>query len=195
MMQSLKDYIVRLFEDAARIDTEIILLAILIIVAVIIIDATSMMSKKLRSKTGLALDAKAIGIDGYETLPVKDYISHIQGIAGRPDAVIIENGELIPVERKPLSKKLRDRHIAQLLIYMRLIEEFEGKKPPYGYLILGEKCRRVKVPNSSEKQEWLQTKLDEMRSILSEDLMPVAAPHPAKCKRCAFKEECSDALS
>ncbi len=194
MIENITHYISELFQDAAKSDTELILLAILIVVAVIIIDATSMMSKRLQSKTGIAPDAKAIGIDGFDTLPVKDYISDIQGIAGRPDAVIVEEGNLIPVERKPLSKKLRDRHVAQLLIYMRLIEEFEGKKPPYGYLILGEKCRRVKVKNSDEKQKWLQTKLDEMREILNDNAEPIPSPFKPKCKRCSFKEQCSDAI-
>ena len=73
---------------------------------------------------------------------------------------------------------------------MRLIEEFEGKKPPYGYLILGKNCRTFKIENSPERQAWLQKMLDEMRSIV-EGAPAIPAPHPKKCKRCDVKESCS----
>jgi CRISPR/Cas system-associated exonuclease Cas4 (RecB family) len=89
-----------------------------------------------------------------------------------------------------LAKKLRDRYVAQLLIYMRLVEEFEGVRPPHGYLLLGPQCRRVKVVNSSAKQEWVDGLLQEMRRVL-EGGNPSPKPHPKKCSRCEVQARCS----
>ncbi|MCB0353579.1 MAG: Dna2/Cas4 domain-containing protein [Bdellovibrionales bacterium] len=109
----------------------------------------------------------------------------------RPDAIVVENGFFIPVERKPLAKKIRDRHIAQLLVYMRLVEEFEGKKPPYGYLIIGKGCRKVKIHNSAGRQQWLQKQIDAMREIATKGAQAQATPHPRKCAKCSVRESCS----
>jgi CRISPR-associated protein Cas4 len=110
-------------------------------------------------------------------------------LAGRPDALVKEHDYVIPVERKPLAKKLRDRYVVQLLIYMRLVEEFEGVRPPHGYLLLGPSCRRIKVVNSESKQQWVDSLIREMRGIL-EGMEPRAAPHEKKCRKCEARERC-----
>ena len=119
----------------------------------------------------------------------REYISLAQGLAGKPDALIEEAGLIIPVERKPLAKKLRDRYIAQLLVYMRLVEEFEGKRPTHGYLLLGPTCKRIRVDNTEAKQRWAQGLIDQMRRIL--DGGPVTpSPHPIKCAKCDVRQRC-----
>jgi CRISPR/Cas system-associated exonuclease Cas4 (RecB family) len=131
-----------------------------------------------------------LAIDGSSMLPDREYVSIRQGLAGRPDALIRENGNVIPVERKPLAKKLRDRYVVQMLIYLRLVEEFEDTRPPHGYLLLGPRCRRVKIVNSETKQLWVSGLLAEMRRIL-EGGAPIPAPHPMKCAKCDVRERCS----
>jgi CRISPR-associated protein Cas4 len=143
--------------------------------------------------TGLAPVENTLSVDGSQTLPGREYISKRQGLAGKPDALIREDGFLVPIEMKPLAKKLRDRYVAQLLVYMRLVEEFEGKRPPYGYLLLGANRRRVKVPNSEEKQRWVDSLLVEMRGVLSGQAAK-ATPHPKKCEKCDVRNRCSFAL-
>ena len=76
---------------------------------------------------------------------------------------------------------------------MRLIEEFEGKRPPYGYLLLGPKFRRIKIENSEERQKWLQTHIDQMRGILA-GAAAKPAPHPRKCSRCEVRLICRHAM-
>ena len=189
MKHAIRDYITELLEQIVVLDSEIILLVMLIATAVIVLDSFTFLAGKKRREAGLKGPILTLGLDGSKNLPLKNYISEIQGLAGRPDALIIENGYIIPVERKPLAKKMRDRYVAQLLVYLRLVEEFEGKKPPYGYLILGPKCRRVKVLNTPERQAWLQGLIDEMRSILSGGQCS-AAPHPRKCSKCDVRQHC-----
>jgi CRISPR-associated protein Cas4 len=146
--------------------------------------------KKRHSGSGFALSEVTVAIDGGVLLPEREYISTAQGLAGKPDALVREDGVVIPVERKPLAKKLRDRYIAQLLVYMRLVEEFEGEKPPHGYLLLGPNCRRIKVVNSESKQQWVESLLAEMRNVL-DGAEPRPTPHPKKCAGCEVRDRCS----
>ncbi len=143
-----------------------------------------------RELTGFETETTLVSVDGAKSYPTREYVSELQGLAGRPDAIIVENGFFIPVERKPLAKKLRDRYVAQLLVYMRLIEEFEGKKPPYGYVILGSKARKLRIENSTERQEWLSEILKNMNESIRTG---TATPDPQtdKCKKCDVNQSCN----
>ena len=189
-MHDLSAYIFKLLYEIASVDSDLILLAILVVMTVMVIDSVSLVAQEKRKASGITKKAVTVSIDGSKSLPVRHYISAMQGLAGRPDALISENGYLIPIERKPLAKKIHDRYVAQLLVYMRLIEEFEGKKPPYGYLILGPNCRRFKLDNTAERQAWLQKMLDQMHGILA-GTPAIPAPHPRKCRKCDVREACA----
>ena len=148
---------------------------------------------KKRRQAGFESQEIAVAMEGSTFLPEREYISEQQGLAGRPDALLKEGELTIPVERKPLAKKLRDRYVVQLLIYMRLVEEFEGQRPPYGYLFLGKNCRRVKVVNSEKRQAWVDDMLVQMRGILDGGV-PSPTPHPMKCSKCKARDRCSSRL-
>lgn len=147
-------------------------------------------ARKRHRDTGFTLNEVAVAMEGSSILPAREYISIAQGLAGKPDALVKEGEGLIPVERKPLAKKLRDRYVAQLLVYMRLVEEFEGHRPSKGYLLLGEDCRRVTIENTDSKQKWLSTLLEQMRKVLDGGEAR-ATPHPAKCSKCDVRHRCS----
>lgn len=164
-------------------------LVLLVGAALLVIRSFSRAARKRRKASGLEAKSIMVSIEGSTMLPEREYISQRQGLAGKPDALIEENGLIIPVERKPLAKKLRDRYVAQLLVYMRLVEEFEGRRPPHGYLLIGPSCRRIKVDNTEAKQRWVQGLIDQMRSILGGG--PVhPAPHPIKCSKCDVRDRC-----
>ena len=174
----------------SQLDIRFILPPVLLLGALIILDSITMIIGEKSKRVGFKSDINTVGVDGVRNLPVRSYVSDMQGLAGRPDALINEDGFIIPIERKPLAKKIHDRYVAQLLVYMRLVEEFEGKRPPYGYLILGPNCRRFRIDNTDEKQAWLQSILDEMRAILNGS-EAVAMPHPKKCAHCQVKDACT----
>lgn len=150
-------------------------------------------ARRRHTESGFSQSEVALAVDGGTLLPEREYVSSQQGLAGRPDALVREGHFVIPVERKPLAKKLRDRYIVQLLVYMRLVEEFEGIRPPHGYLLLGPTCRRVRVVNSESKQRWVDGLIREMRSVL-EGVPSRAAPHPAKCAKCEVCDRCDASL-
>lgn len=188
-------YIINLLNQLSGLNGTVILLIILLVIVVIVLDSLNSHSSKKKQDTGIGPKAAILSVDGTKSIPAKSYLSEAQGLAGRPDALIIENGYVIPVERKPLARKLRDRYIAQLLVYMRLVEEFEGKKPPYGYLILGPSCRKVKITNSPERQDWLSRMIYEMNAVLEERACLLAEPHVKKCEKCDVREYCNKKIS
>lgn len=191
MQDSIKHFLKDLVYDLAALDSQIVLLMVIVVAGVIVLDAISMSASKAKKASGVEpRSMSSVSIDGSKTLPVRSYVSDIQGLAGKPDALICEDGFIIPIERKPLARKLHDRYVAQLLVYMRLVEEFEGKKPPYGYLILGANCRRIRIDNTPERQAWLQGLINQMQAILKNEVAAKASPHPKKCRKCDVKDSC-----
>jgi CRISPR-associated protein Cas4 len=165
-------------------------LIVLSAATILVIRSFGRAARTRRTASGLESSAQMVSIEGSRELSAREYISSVQGLAGKPDALIDEAGMIIPVERKPLAKKLRDRYTAQLLVYLRLVEEFEGCKPTHGYLLLGPSCRRVRIENSVSKQQWLQKLINEMRAII-DGTPPVPAPHPIKCAKCDVRSRCA----
>lgn len=189
MLTAIWSYLASLFSDLALLETNTIILVILLVISVIVVDGVSLLAARLKKESGLESKTKPVSVDGGKIVPEKSYISDSLQLAGRPDAVIVEDGFSIPVEHKPLAKKIHDRYVAQLLVYMRLIEESTGKRPPYGYLIVGPKMKRVRIENTDKKQAWLDGMLKEMHAIL-EGAAAKATPHPRKCRRCEVREYC-----
>lgn len=196
MKEEISKYLYNLFADLVQTELNVTIFIWLLVCSIIVLDSIYTLSKKKREKIGISKKDEGISdiIKQQKILPGDSYISPIQQLSGKPDAIILENSFLIPVERKPFAKKIRDRYIAQLLVYMRLIEEFEGKKPPYGYLILGKNSRRIKIDNSKERQAWLQTFIDEMHAILEHNEKAIPSPHPKKCGLCSTRYACDFAI-
>lgn len=147
-----------------------------------------------RRSVGIENESAILAVDGSAVRETREYISPRLKLAGRPDAVLQENGVPIPIEYKPNARKVRDRYVAQLLVYLRLIEDAHGMHPPHGYLVIGDKAKRIKIQNSKERQQWLQGELDIMRAVLSEHLEAPTRPHPRKCERCPVRDQCPDAM-
>ena len=165
-------------------------LIVLIAVTLLVIRSFGKAARKRHRETGFAMSQVAVAMEGSSIVPAREYISVAQGLAGKPDALVREGADILPVERKPLAKKIRDRYVAQLLVYMRLVEEFEGRRPPRGYLLLGENCKRVVVENTVAKQAWVDRLLEQMREILNGGEAK-ATPHPVKCAKCDVRHRCS----
>jgi|GEM_PF-1022530 len=183
--------LVQALTQITHIDAHYLLYTMLVISSFVVINDVLRAVKRREHRAGLTTSlALELSVDGSKNRQVRTYISEIQGISGRPDALIIENGFCIPVERKAFGNKVRDRHIAQLLVYMRLIEEFEGKKPPYGYLIIGKSARRVKVYNTPERQAWLSEQINQMKDIVNEKIPAAARPQKTKCAKCKVSDAC-----
>ena len=105
MFEQFRTYFTDLLYDIAGTDSNIVLLVILLVMIVIVLDAITTIAQDKRVEAGITSAEKESlqSISKAEVVASREYVSEIQGISGRPDAVLIEEGEYIPVCRKPLA--------------------------------------------------------------------------------------------
>ena len=176
--------------EASGVDSQVAVLLIVFICFAILVDSLFAFMKWARRRTGITRGMIVRCVEGGRFVAGREYLSRRLGLVGRPDAVVEEGGYFVPIERKAFGKRPRDKDIAQLLVYCRLIEEEYGVRPPHGYLVIGPQSKRFKVVNSAEKQLWIDTLLEQMRAAL-EGGACVATPNRKKCDGCAVREQCT----
>ncbi len=179
--------------EAAGVDSQVTVLIVLFICFAVLADSLFAFMKWARRRTGITRGMIVKGVEGGNFVAGREYLSERFGLVGRPDAVVEEHGFFIPIERKAFGKRPRDRDVAQLLVYCRLIEEESGMRPPHGYLIIGPQAKRFKVVNSAEKQLWIDTILGQMRSVLQGGAC-FATPERKKCDACAVRASCAQRI-
>jgi CRISPR-associated exonuclease Cas4 len=117
-------------------------------------------------------------------------------LTGRPDYILQDHGEFIPVERKsrPLnSRGTYDSERLQLAAYCLLVEERYGRPVRHG---------RLQYPNGSLDIPFDEALRAQLLLTLSEiqhhrGVPDVSRNHhsPARCRGCGFRERCTDALA
>lgn len=179
------------FFSATRIGVPAELLMLLTIVGVVILvwDIIDRHLGRLRKSSGLESKSEIIGMKDSQQLPAEEYYAEELGLFGKADALVREAGKLIPLCMHPSARKIQDRHAIAIFAHMRLIEETQGIRPPYGILVLGQDSRRVRVQNSDDKQRWLETLIAEMQSIM-DGVPAVPTPQYQKCKNCDVEQLC-----
>ncbi len=111
---------------------------ILILLAVLIIAAATFLkshSRKTRERSGIP-EGRIIQADSRFLKVQKTLFSERLMLAGKPDAVIMRNGECIPIEikiREPPESPY-ESHIMQLAAYCFLLEEY-GYKVTRGIIL------------------------------------------------------------
>lgn len=168
---------------------------ILVVVLAVLAVALLWSSANQRKKTGvpagriISADTAAWG------LPQKDplYDAGLK-LVGKPDYLIREHGNIIPIEIKSCAVKDApyDSHIFQLAAYCKLVESTTGRRPPYG--ILHYRNRTYSIEYTPWLEEQLLDTLSKMRS--SEKLGEVTRSHqsPGRCKSCGYRSTCDDRL-
>ncbi len=117
------------------------------------------------------------------------------GLTGKPDYLVEQNGQIIPVEVKSgkAPDAPYDSHIYQIAAYCLLVQRGMGKRPPYGILHYSD--RDFAVDYTPELESNLLDVLAEMRR--DEVRSGVARSHevPARCHRCGYRDLCDQKLS
>lgn len=175
--------------SGVEVPTEILSLLLTLGLVIFMWDLFERRSRSLQTASGLVRKAVTVAVKGSSELPAKQFSSNELRLRSKPDALIRENQQLIPIDVHPLTNKIRDRHVVQLLVHLRLIEATEGYRPEHGILLMGKAQRKVLIKNTPEKQRWLETLVDEMRSIM-DGVPAVASPAPFKCRTCDVRTIC-----
>lgn len=126
--------------------------------------------------------------------PAGPYYSEAWGLTGRPDYVLRHRGSLIPVEVKAgrTPQEPYEGHVLQLAAYCLLLEEAEGRAPPYGLLRYPEATFRV--PFDGRLRQRVVGVLEEMRAAEERGGIPRGHHEPARCRACGYWDVCDQRL-
>lgn len=121
-------------------------------------------------------------------------------ISGRPDAIVVEGGEKIPVEIKHgrVPRGPFFSHIMQLAAYLYIMREVEEKGPSYGYIRYvpreGEP-RDFRVDWTPELEGLLKKMVKEIREA-DGGMREVRRNHhrAGKCRHCSRRDICPERL-
>lgn len=116
------------------------------------------------------------------------------GLTGRPDYIIEQGDQLIPVEVKSSRVETApyDSHIFQLAVYCLLIQRSAGKRPPYG--ILHYPNHTFAVDFTPELETELLELLASMRQMERRKEVPRSHQETTRCRACGFREICDQRL-
>lgn len=116
-------------------------------------------------------------------------------LTGRPDFILQDGGQMIPVEvktgRRPRGPLFS--HILQLAAYCLLVEEHTGQRPPYGLLRYGETVHEIEYDD--DLRNLVLGKLAEMRGALAQGEAHRNHNRPGKCEHCSRRHACPERLA
>ena len=117
------------------------------------------------------------------------------GLRGRPDQIVIIDGEFIPVEQKTgrVPKKPHDSHRMQLLAYISLVETNTKKSPPYGILKYGEEDVHQVFWDQHAKKS-LFSSIKEVQKLMVEGGAQRNHEREGKCRNCSRRHACEQSL-
>jgi CRISPR-associated exonuclease Cas4 len=124
----------------------------------------------------------------------KPLFSQALGLTGKPDYLIEQNGQIIPVEVKSgrAPEAPYDSHIYQLASYCLLVEKTYGKRPPYG--IIHYNNRDFAIDYTQELESSLMELLAEMKRDERKREVPRSHEQASRCARCGFRNVCDQSL-
>ena len=117
------------------------------------------------------------------------------GLRGRPDQIVIVDGEFIPFEQKTGKVPINPHpsHRMQLLAYLHLVEINTKKSSPYGVLRYGKENLHQIPWNDFSKQE-LRDAVTEVQRLMVQGGAIRNHNRPGKCRNCSRLYACDDSL-
>ncbi len=151
-------------------------------------------ARGVRRQTGLPR-GRVVYSDTSGSKPLQPlFASHLK-LTGRPDYLINQGRDVIPVEVKSRTAPYTPyaSHVLQLAAYCALVEATYHRRPPYGILRYADRSFEIPFTKS------LEARLAETLAWMSEDLEAGDAPRDhdevQRCRACPFRESCPDALA
>ena len=117
------------------------------------------------------------------------------GLRGRPDQIVIVEGEFIPVEQKTgkIPERPHKSHKMQLLAYLHLVESTTDRKPPYGVLRYGSQNLHTIIWDD-ESKHLLFSAVKEIQRLMSEGGAERNHNRKGKCQSCSRRYACNSSL-
>jgi len=152
------------------------------------------LARRLRARSGLPAGRVVAADVGTWRRLDRPLFSRRYGLTGRPDYVVADGTDLIPVEVKSARAPARPyaSHVLQLAAYCLLVAETSGRRPPYGILRYADQT--FPIPYTRELEEQLLEVLEAMREDLAAGDAPRRHQDPRRCAACGYREVCEEAL-
>jgi len=151
-------------------------------------------ASRQRKSAGLP-GGKVVYSDTKDWGPVeKPFYDPMLGLTGKPDYVVQNGDQLIPVEVKSsrVTGSPYDAHIYQLAAYCYLVERETGKRPQYG--ILHYPTRTFRVDYTEELETALLELIAEIRYQERRTIVNRSHEAPQRCTHCGYQETCTQSL-
>lgn len=125
----------------------------------------------------------------------KPLFHHGLGLTGKPDYLIQQNGQIIPVEVKSgrAPEAPYDSHIFQLASYCLLVDKVYGKRPPYGIIHYND--RDFAIDYTPELESKLLDILADMKRDDHKSEVARSHEQASRCARCGFRHACDERLA
>ena len=122
-------------------------------------------------------------------------VDDLSGLRGRPDQIVIVDGEFIPVEQKTgkIPEKPHKSHKMQLLAYLHLVESTTGRKPPYGVLKYGSENLHT-IDWSADNEHQLFSAIKEVQRLMVQGGAERNHNRKGKCDSCSRRYACDSSL-
>jgi CRISPR-associated exonuclease Cas4 len=116
-------------------------------------------------------------------------------LTGKPDYLIADGADVIPVEVKSSRAPAQPypSHLLQLAAYCLLVEECYRRRPPYGIVKYAD--RAFEVEYTPELEDQLLATLDCMRTDLADGNAPRSHEEPRRCQACGYRRWCEQGLA
>ena len=116
-------------------------------------------------------------------------------LTGKPDYLVADEADIIPVEVKSSRAPVRpySSHVLQLAAYCLLVEECYGRRPPYGIIKYAD--RAFEVDYTTELEDELLATLECMRADLTDRDAPRSHDETDRCRACGYRERCNQRLT
>ena len=152
------------------------------------------LARRQRKQTGLP-EGRVVYTDtgGWGRLE-RPLFSRARQLTGKPDYLIEENGEYIPVEVKSSRAPGRpyDSHIYQLAAYCMLVEDNYGVRPGHGLIRYAD--RTFAVDYTPKLEAELNSLLTAMRVESLARTLDRSHEIPARCRSCGYRPVCGQSL-
>ncbi len=164
--------------------------------------ATWQLQRSLKAENEMVQNREKAGLEEGTELMYSDddessdlLIDPVSGLRGRPDQIVIIDGEFIPVEQKTgkIPKKPHASHRLQLLAYISLVETSTNKSPPFGVLRYGEDDVH-QVFWDPHAQKHLRESIIEVQRLMVEGGAKRNHEREGKCRHCSRRYACSESL-
>ncbi|MCS5538210.1 MAG: Dna2/Cas4 domain-containing protein, partial [Candidatus Poseidoniaceae archaeon] len=149
--------------------------------------------EEARHQTGLEKNTEIAYSDDSKAADL--LIDNKTGLRGRPDQIVIVDGEFIPMEQKTgkIPHHPHLSHKVQLLAYIHLVKVVTKHEPPFGVLRYGETDIHQVDWNDSHKK-LLMKQLGEVQRLMAEGGAKRNHQRDGKCRNCSRRHGCTESL-